>query len=170
MPSFRAASCLQMFPPKPCAHFSSMRATRPVHLILFNLTILMISDVYKLWRFSLWNVPQPHVFSSFSLRTDHVPHQYKMEGKLLLLPLQSLVTLASSNTVLHSSRSCYLRLQFSMSMFFRSYSTDSSHLTLSFPTLWVPSGLTFKRRIKSRLQFAGVIRISPYSTRFQDKG
>ena len=31
-------------------------------------------------------------------------------------------------------------------------------------------GLTFKRRIKSRLPFAGIIRSSPYSTRFQDKG
>ena len=30
--------------------------------------------------------------------------------------------------------------------------------------------LTFKRRIKSRLPFAGIIRSSPYSTRFQDKG
>ena len=29
--------------------------------------------------------------------------------------------------------------------------------------------LTFKRRIKSRLPFAGIIS-SPYSTRFQDKG
>ena len=31
-------------------------------------------------------------------------------------------------------------------------------------------GVTFKRRIKSRLPFAGIIRSSPYSTRFQDKG
>ena len=30
--------------------------------------------------------------------------------------------------------------------------------------------LTFKRRIKSRLPFAGIIRSSPYSTRFQVKG
>ena len=30
--------------------------------------------------------------------------------------------------------------------------------------------LTFKRRIKSRLPFAGIIRSSPYSTRFQDRG
>ena len=30
--------------------------------------------------------------------------------------------------------------------------------------------LTFRRRIKSRLPFAGIIRSSPYSTRFQDKG
>ena len=30
--------------------------------------------------------------------------------------------------------------------------------------------LTFKRRIKSHLPFAGVIRNSPYSSRFQDKG
>jgi len=32
------------------------------------------------------------------------------------------------------------------------------------------STLTFKRRIKSHLPFAGIIRSSPYSTRFQDKG
>jgi hypothetical protein len=32
------------------------------------------------------------------------------------------------------------------------------------------SGLTFKRRIKSHLQFAGIIRSSPYSPRFQDNG
>ena len=31
-------------------------------------------------------------------------------------------------------------------------------------------GLTFRRRIKSRLPFAGIIRSSSYSTRFQDKG
>ena len=30
--------------------------------------------------------------------------------------------------------------------------------------------LTFKRRIKSHLPFAGIIRSSPYSTRFQYKG
>jgi hypothetical protein len=30
--------------------------------------------------------------------------------------------------------------------------------------------LTLKRRIKSHLPFAGIIRISPYSPRFQDKG
>ena len=30
--------------------------------------------------------------------------------------------------------------------------------------------LTFKRRIKSHLPFAGIIRRSPYSTGFQDKG
>ena len=30
--------------------------------------------------------------------------------------------------------------------------------------------LTFRRRIKSRLPFAGIIRRLPYSTLFQDKG
>ena len=30
--------------------------------------------------------------------------------------------------------------------------------------------LTFKRRIKSHLPFADIIRSSPYSPRFQDKG
>jgi len=29
--------------------------------------------------------------------------------------------------------------------------------------------LTFRRRIKSRLPFAGIIRRLPYSTRFQDR-
>ena len=29
--------------------------------------------------------------------------------------------------------------------------------------------LTFRRRIKSRLPFAGIVRRLPYSTRFQDK-
>ena len=33
-----------------------------------------------------------------------------------------------------------------------------------------PLGLNFKRRIKSHLPFAGIIRSSPYSPRFQDKG
>ena len=33
--------------------------------------------------------------------------------------------------------------------------------------LW---NLTFKRRIKSHLPFAGIIRSSPYSPRFQDNG
>ena len=31
------------------------------------------------------------------------------------------------------------------------------------------TALTFRRRIKSRLPFAGIIRSLPYSTRFQDK-
>ena len=30
--------------------------------------------------------------------------------------------------------------------------------------------LTFRRRIKSQLPFAGIFRRLPYSTRFQDKG
>ena len=37
-------------------------------------------------------------------------------------------------------------------------------------TLPVLFSLTFRRRIKSRLQFAGIIRRLTYSTRFQDKG
>ena len=32
------------------------------------------------------------------------------------------------------------------------------------------TNLTFKRRIKSHLPFAGIIRNSPYSPRFQDNG
>ena len=42
-------------------------------------------------------------------------------------------------------------------------------LPLSDQTLYFKV-LNFKRRIKSRLPFAGIIRSSPYSTRFQDKG
>jgi len=34
----------------------------------------------------------------------------------------------------------------------------------------VRSPLNFRRRIKSRMPFAGIIRRLPYSTRFQDKG
>jgi len=39
-------------------------------------------------------------------------------------------------------------------------------------TIYIPTGLelTFKRLIKSRLPFAGIISSSPYSPRFQDKG
>jgi len=33
-----------------------------------------------------------------------------------------------------------------------------------------PIFLTFRRRIKSRLPFADIIRRLPYSTRFEDKG
>jgi hypothetical protein len=37
--------------------------------------------------------------------------------------------------------------------------------------IWIwRKALTFRRRIKSRLPFAGIIRSSPYSARFQDKG
>ena len=36
--------------------------------------------------------------------------------------------------------------------------------------IWFVSDLTFRRRIKSRLPFAGIISRLPYSTRFQDKG
>ena len=39
----------------------------------------------------------------------------------------------------------------------------------SFPSAFCPY-LTFNRRIKSRLPFAGIVRSSPYSPRFQDKG
>ena len=39
--------------------------------------------------------------------------------------------------------------------------------------LWkegIVNALTFKRRIKSHLPFAGIISSSPYSLRFQDNG
>ena len=42
-------------------------------------------------------------------------------------------------------------------------SSRDTYVTLSFQ-------LTFKRRIKSHLPFAGIIRSSTYSPRFQDKG
>ena len=37
-------------------------------------------------------------------------------------------------------------------------------------TAYLFNYLIFKRRIKSHLPFAGIIRSSPYSPRFQDKG
>jgi len=37
-------------------------------------------------------------------------------------------------------------------------------------TVRTKGALTFKRRIKSHLPFAGIIRSSPYSPRFQDNG
>ena len=37
-------------------------------------------------------------------------------------------------------------------------------------TGWIATLLTFQRRIKSHLPFAGIIRSSPYSPRFQDNG
>ena len=50
-------------------------------------------------------------------------------------------TSASSKIVLHCSRFCGFHLQFLMSIFFMSSSTDSSHVTLGFPTRRVPSAL-----------------------------
>jgi hypothetical protein len=47
-------------------------------------------------------------------------------------------TLASSKTVLHSSRSSELRLQFLTQMFYTSFSTDPSHINLGFPTRRLP--------------------------------
>jgi hypothetical protein len=52
---------------------------------------------------------------------------------------------ASSKIVLHCSLSFYLHLQFLTPMFFRSSSTDSSHLKWGFPTRRVPSDL---RRVR----------------------
>ena len=49
----------------------------------------------------------------------------------------------------------------------------AANTELEYNTVRVPEAvqsLTFKRRIKSHLPFAGIIRSSPYSTRFQDKG
>ena len=37
-------------------------------------------------------------------------------------------------------------------------------------TIYKLTVLTFKQRIKSHLPFAGIIRSSPYSPRFQDNG
>ena len=41
---------------------------------------------------------------------------------------------------------------------------------LRLPVVLIGMVLTFRRRIKSRLPFAGIIRMLPYSTGFQDKG
>ena len=38
------------------------------------------------------------------------------------------------------------------------------------PVVKSATSLTFRRRIKSRLPFAGIIRRLPYSTRLQDEG
>jgi len=51
------------------------------------------------------------------------------------------------------------------------YSQGQEHVQEFCPeTWWWCETLTFRRRIKSRLPFAGIIRRLPYSTRFQDKG
>ena len=50
-------------------------------------------------------------------------------------------TLASSEIILHYSRFCDLRLQLLKPIFFRSSSSDSSHLNLGFPIRRAPSGL-----------------------------
>ena len=50
-------------------------------------------------------------------------------------------TLSSPKIVFHYSRSCYLRLQFLMSIFFTSSSPDSSHLNLGLPTRRLPFAL-----------------------------
>ena len=50
-------------------------------------------------------------------------------------------TLASTKIILHSSRSCSLHLHFLSPMFFRSSSTERSHLNWGFPTRRVASGL-----------------------------
>ena len=44
------------------------------------------------------------------------------------------------------------------------------HSAVAKSVLFSRVDLTFRRRIKSHLPFAGIIRSSPYSTRFQDKG
>jgi hypothetical protein len=54
-------------------------------------------------------------------------------------------TLASSKIVLHCSWSCDLHLQSLTPIFFRSSSTDSSHINLGFPTHRVRSGLSIVR-------------------------
>ena len=55
-----------------------------------------------------------------------------------------------------------------------SLGSSFSHVILTIEVVFVflleKTCLIFKRRIKSRLPFAGIIRSSPYSTRFQDKG
>jgi len=43
-------------------------------------------------------------------------------------------------------------------------------MSRNFEVMSVIFQLTFRRRIKSHLPFAGIIRMLPYCTRFQDKG
>ena len=50
------------------------------------------------------------------------------------------------------------------------YSSFLCLRTLQKCKIFICITLTFRRRIKSHLPFAGIIRSSPYSTRFQDKG
>ena len=47
---------------------------------------------------------------------------------------------------------------------------SACEMFLMYAGIAVFNSLNFRRRIKSRLPFAGIIRSSPYSTRFQDKG
>ena len=48
--------------------------------------------------------------------------------------------------------------------------SDPFSILFTFTFIHTSYKLTFKRRIKSHLPFAGIIRSSPYSPRFQDKG
>ena len=52
----------------------------------------------------------------------------------------------------------------------RNHCDTSPFQWLIFSEAVINIGLTFKRRIKSHLPSAGIIRSSPYSPRFQDKG
>jgi hypothetical protein len=61
-----------------------------------------------------------------------------------------------SKIVLNCSQSCDLRLQFLMPMFFRSSSTDSSHLKLDFPTRPVPSGLSKLDIASTKINFSPI--------------
>jgi hypothetical protein len=66
---------------------------------------------------------------------------------LLLLTLQSY-----SKVVLHCCRSCNLRHQFLTPMFFRSSSTDSRHLNLTFP--YTSNVLLFQQiKLSARIHF-----------------
>ena len=63
------------------------------------------------------------------------------------------------------------RILLSPSLFLRSFTASSPHKFQDMGTgLYLVQRLTFKRRIKSHLPFAGIIKSSPYSPRFQDNG
>ena len=71
-----------------------------------------------------------------------------------------------------------LHEMFSFQIVFKTWNEERTHwLYQTSHTLTVPDvsqtdalSLTFKRRLKSRLSFAVIIRSSPYSPHFQDKG
>jgi len=66
----------------------------------------------------------------------------------------------------------YLGSEMFVTYIYLGYSVFLLTMNLKFPyiLLVLLRTLTFRRRIKSNLPFAGIIRRLPYSTRFQDKG
>ena len=98
-----------------------------------------------------YRVPPFTIFTTCNV-ISHVKYLLYFYISLLLLLLLLLLlfllllwnyspwwVLASSKITAHYSRSCCSSLQFLTLMFFRSSSTDSSHLNLGFPTCRAPS-------------------------------